>query len=267
MKVTIVQFAPLFGEKDKNIETLDQYVRTEKTDIIIFPELATTGYDFKDEDEVAKLADPFDGEMIEKFADLAQSENKIIVLGFPEKADENGKINYYNSAAVLFPDKKYNDVYRKIHLFFRERFCFSEGNTGFFVINYPDWDLNIGTMICYDWRFPEAARTLGVKGADLVVCPSNLVTNVWNVSTPSRALENKVYLAVANRIGTESRNGKDLLFNGMSVLYSYNSQEIAKASRDQTQVISGEIYPEKTRNKSFNEYNDIFRDRRPEFYK
>jgi predicted amidohydrolase len=67
-------------------------------------------------------------------------------------------------------------------------------------------------MICYDWRFPEATRSLAHAGADLIVCPSNLVTNVWHKVMPARALENKVYLAVANRIGIESKGEEELFF-------------------------------------------------------
>lgn len=262
MKLSIVQFEPKFGDKVFNFSKINKYIDTVETDIIVFPELATTGYDFKSKNEVIELADSFTSEKIKEIADKSKKLNKIIVFGFPE-IDE-GKT--YNSAAILFPDENLNKLYRKTHLFFRERFCFEEGNTGFFNIYFKNWDINIGTMICYDWRFPEAARTLGLKGADLIVCPSNLVTDVWDVSTPSRALENKVYLAVANRIGIENRNNNELLFNGKSVVYKYNSEELCKAGRENEEVISCEIYPEKTRDKSFNDYNDIFTDRRPDYY-
>jgi predicted amidohydrolase len=264
MYLSLVQFAPDFGNKESNIKKIHNFIDNTNTDIIVFPELALTGYDFKDRNEVMKYADDFESPVIQEVAEKAQQQNKIIIFGFPEKSD-NGK-NLFNSAAALFPDKELNTVYRKTHLFFRERFCFDEGDTGFFNIYYKKWDLNIGLMICYDWRFPEAARTLALKGADLIVSPSNLVTNVWEISSKSRALENKVYLAVANRIGTENRNGNELLFNGKSVIYKYNAEEIAKASSEQEQIITAKIEPQNTRKKSFNEYNDIFSDRRPKFY-
>jgi predicted amidohydrolase len=127
-------------------------------------------------------------------------------------------------------------------------------------------DIKIGTMICYDWRFPEAARTLGMKGADLIICPSNLVTDVWQISMPSRALENKCYLAVANRIGSERRQGDELLFKGRSAIYSYNGQDFGIASSEKEEVVTADIDPAATRDKSFNEINDIYSDRRPEFY-
>ena len=121
-------------------------------------------------------------------------------------------------------------------------------------------------MICYDWRFPEATRTLGLLGADVILCPSNLVTDVWNISMPSRALENKVYLAVANRTGTENRNDTELIFKGRSAIYSYNGSMMAEASPNDEEVITSEIFPKQTRKKSFNEINDIFKDRQKQWY-
>jgi len=262
MKASVVQFCPEFGNEENNKEKMLQYSRNIESELIIFPELAFTGYDFQSKDELSKFAFDINSEIFSDFQNIASDLNKILVIGYPEKSGDN----FYNSAAMIFPDKKFNDSYRKTHLFFRERFIFSENDKGFFVINYPDFDFNLGTMICYDWRFPEATRTLALKGADFVACPSNLVTTVWDISMPSRALENKVYLAVANRTGTENRNGQDLIFNGKSKIYGYNGSVMCEASYDGEEVITIEIEPAKTRNKSFNDYNDIFTDRRPQFY-
>ena len=194
--------------------------------------------------------------------EIATDKNKIICFGFPEK-DGNKQ---YNSCALLFPDKSLSALYRKTHLFYKEKLCFDPGDTGFFVVRDEDRDVNIGPMICYDWRFPEASRTLGLKGADIIVCPSNLVTDVWHLAMPARALENKLYLAVTNRTGTENRGGEEVFFKGMSAVYAYNGQPMCKADMTEETVLTAEIYPEKTRDKSFNEFNDVFRDRRPELY-
>lgn len=265
MLLSVIQFKPVFGDKNSNIKRIHDYIDSIDSDILVFPELATSGYDFTSKEEVISLGEKTDSDIMNSITEKAEKMNKLIVLGFPEIVEDD-PVKTYNSAMLFFPDKSLNKVYRKTHLFFKERFCFDEGDTGYFNIYYDKWDLNIGTMICYDWRFPEAARTLALKGADLIVCPSNLVTPVWDISTRSRALENKVYLAVANRIGTENRNDNELFFNGRSVIYKFNAEELAKASIDQEQVITAEIFPELTRKKSFNEYNDIFTDRRPQFY-
>ncbi len=262
MKVSVVQFAPELFNRQYNIEKMIEYVELINSDIIIFPELSTSGYYFLDFRELFPFSERFNGETYKIFQELSSKKNTIIIYGFPEL--EADKI--YNSAILIFPDSKYSAIYRKTHLFYKEKFCFSEGNTGFFVIDYKEWDLKIGCMICYDWRFPEAARTLGLKGADLIVCPSNLVTKVWRLAMPTRALENKVYLAIANRIGSESRDNDTLLFNGQSVIYDYNGSILAEADNSSNLIISAEIKPFETRDKSFNQFNDINKDRRPEYY-
>ncbi len=262
MKLTCVQFAPVFGNRDKNVETMLQYTGGTDCDIILFPELCTSGYFFLSAEEALRQSIPLNSDVIDVFAREAMVMDRIICFGFPE--NDNGKV--YNSAAILFPNPKYNRVYRKTHMFYKEKFCFEQGNTGFFVVDYKEKDIKIGPMICYDWRFPEAARSLALDGADLIVCPSNLVTNVWHSVMPTRALENKVYLAVANRCGTEQRGDETLFFNGGSAIYHYSGQELEKAPVESDTVISAEIFPGETRNKSFNEFNDIFRDRKPEYY-
>jgi predicted amidohydrolase len=262
LKLAVKQFAPLLKEKESNLTKILNFASSTEADIIIFPELATTGYFFLDKKETTSLAETKQGRTFSSLQNLSTKMNKIIVCGFIESSGEK----IYNSAAIVFPDYELSEIYRKTHLFYKERFCFDPGDTGFFVINDKSRDLNLGTMICYDWRFPEAARTLGLKGADLIVCPSNLITNIWHLAMPARAIENKIYLAIANRVGTESRENENLIFNGKSAVYDYNGNAIALASDNIEEIIYAEIEPEKTRDKSFNEFNNIDRDRRPEMY-
>jgi len=127
-------------------------------------------------------------------------------------------------------------------------------------------------MVCYDWRFPESARTLALKGADVIACPSNLVTSVWEIGMRSRALENAVFVAVANRCKTETRsldNGlkQELNFTGKSVLYNTSGTTLKQADGENDTVIEFTIDAREARNKSFNEYNDVFNDRKPSLYK
>lgn len=263
MFISGVQFYPKFGEKENNISKIISFINNIDSDMIIFPELSTTGYFFQNENEVKNIAEEFSGQTVANIQKLASEQNKIIVFGFAEKDGDD----YYNSAAILFPDQHLSKVYRKTHLFYKERICFSEGNKGFFVIEDKSKDIKIGIMICYDWRFPEASRSLALLGADIIVCPSNLVTNIWRKVMPARAIENKVYFAVINRIGSENRNNEELFFNGDSAIYNYNGEVLDSAQVDNEKIITAEIFPEKTRNKSFNEINDIFADRRPKYYK
>jgi len=262
MKIAGIQFKPKFKDVKGNLEKMFHYANNVVADIIIFPELSTTGYFFQSYSEIFDYAEEFPGSISLQFQRFSTELNKIIIYGFPEI--QGDKI--YNSAAIIFPKEQYNFIYRKTHLFYKEKFVFNQGNTGYKVVNYPDFDLNLGVMICYDWRFPEAARTLALKGADLIVCPSNLVTHIWSKVILARAIENKVYLAVVNRIGRESNNAEELFFNGESVILGYNGERLAKASVEGEEVIIADIEPSLTRNKAFNEFNDIFKDRRPQLY-
>jgi predicted amidohydrolase len=262
MKLSVVQFCPAFKAKDKNILKIINYAEQIESDIIVFPELCTTGYFFQSREEVLEFAEPLAGGTITKMQEIASAKNKILIVGFAEL--DGDKV--YNSAAIVMPDKSLTKVYRKTHLFYKERFCFSEGDSGYFIVEDKSRDIKIGTMICYDWRFPEAARSLGLLGADLIVCPSNLVTKIWPKVMPARAIENKVYVAIANRFGSEYGGGEEVDFNGLSGVWKYNGDVMAQAKPEEETVLTVEIEPQKTRKKSFNEYNDIFGDRRPEYY-
>lgn len=263
MKLSLIQFEPQLFNVEFNSQYIEEKIRSINSDILVFPELATTGYFFQNKEESGKYAEQAGGDTISRFQKLASEFNKIVVVGFAEKDGEK----IFNSAALIFPDKSKFAVYRKTHLFYKERFAFDEGDTGFFVVDYPDFDIKIGPMICYDWRFPESARSLALQGADLIVCPSNLVTELWHLVMPARAIENKVYLAVANRIGRETRNDEELFFNSKSAVYAFNGDCLAVAGIEDENVLTVDIEPNLTRNKSFNSINHLFKDRRPEIYK
>jgi len=171
MKIAVIQFEPVFRDKEKNLSKILSYINNIDSQILIFPELCLTGYYFLNREEVNEIAEHSKGDVISEIQALSSKLNKGVVIGFPEKDGEK----LYNSCAVTLPDKAKSRIYRKTHLFYRERFCFDPGDTGFFVIDEPEWDVKIGTMICYDWRFPEVARTLALKGADLIVCPSRML--------------------------------------------------------------------------------------------
>ncbi len=260
--LSLAQFEPRLGEEERNFDYIKTIVENDNSDILCFPELATSGYFFKDKNELASLAMEADSDGICELQEFSTELNKIIVLGFPELDGQE----IYNSVAILMPRKSQSSIYRKTHLFSKERNIFSEGNTGFFNTYSEEFDINIGLMICYDWRFPEAARTLALGGADLILCPSNLVTGVWDSVMSARALENKVYIGVANRIGKEKQDDEELVFNGSSAIYDYNGKHLTSAGAENEIIISAEIFPEKTRDKSFNSINNIFSDRRPDYY-
>lgn len=268
--LAIVQSAPELFAVEQNLNNIIRTIEHTQADILVFPELATSGYYYLHRNEVETVALEFVSDEMQQIQALATTRNTIIVVGFAEKADHD---KLYNSAAIFMPDATQSRVYRKSHLFYKEKYCFDAGDSGFFVIEDRARDIRIGTMICYDWRFPESARSLALMGADLIVCPSNLVTHIWTKVMPTRAIENKVYLAVANRWGSETRTGETtakepetVAFNGQSHIYSYNGEALAAAPAEGDAVLFASIEAHKTRDKSFNSENDIFRDRRPELY-
>jgi predicted amidohydrolase len=230
---------------------------------VVLPELASTGYFYTAKEDLIDLAEhPEEGAFSTWARRLSAERGMVMVGGFAER-DEKDRL--FNSALIAFPDESYA-VYRKIHLFYKEKIVFEPGDSGFFV---REWNgVRIGTMICYDWRFPEATRALALRGADIVAHPSNLVAaaDVWGPAMAIRALENKVIMATANRCGTETVGEESLTFSGESRIIEMNGKSAVIAGPEEECVITAEVDPHATRKKGFNEFNDIFADRRPEMY-
>lgn len=273
MRIACSQFAPVLGDLTANTNRIVSQIASIDADVIVFPELATSGYFHIGTDEVSRIAEPLDGLHVQRIISAAIKAGKVVVCGFAELAGDIVSPaqagvygTFFNSAFIAGKGLDKPHVYRKTHLFYKETLGFSPGNTGFFVTYLPHLDCHLGTMICYDWRFPESARTLALKGADVIVCPSNLVTHVWRMAMPVRAFENKVYLAVANRTGAEHNAGEDVHFNGQTAIYSYTGTVLVDASATDDAVVIAEIDPSETRSKSFNSINDIMKDRREEWY-
>ena len=98
-------------------------------------------------------------------------------------------------------------------------------------------------MICFDWFFPESTRTLALGGADVIAHPSNLVLPHCPEAMPIRALENGVFTATANRIGTESNGRESLTFIGRSRICSPRAEVLAEATPTDATTIRAEIDP------------------------
>jgi predicted amidohydrolase len=234
-----------------------------EADLLVMPELAASGYFFTSDEELRDLAEtPEKGSFCGWVRSLAADRSMVVVAGFAEIGADD---RLYNSAITALPDGSYR-VYRKTHLFYKEHLVFAPGDTGFTVVEHDG--VRIGTMVCYDWRFPESTRTLALRGADIIAHPSDLVAakHLWGPTMRTRALENKVVIVTANRCGVEEHEGERLVFSGESQITAMNGAVIAEAGADEEVVIVAEVDPMATRNKSFNAYNDILADRRPEMY-
>ena len=262
MRVGYFQFAPVFGEVSRNLDMIVQVLDRADADVIVLPELCASGYQFVSQEEVDRLSEPVpDGPTTRRLIDVAKRRKMVIVAGLPERA---GAV-CYNSAVVVGPSG-FIGCYRKTHLFYEETLFFKPGDSGFQV-----WDIGpakIGIMICFDWYFPEAARTLALKGAEIIGHPSNLVLPNCPDSMPVRCLENRVFAITSNRIGCEARGGKDpLTFIGNSEVVSPKGVILHRAPRDQEELHIVEVDPADARNKSLTPYNDLLRDRRESLYR
>ena len=262
MTVGFYQFSPAFGKKQDNIQKVSTVLKKLDFDLIVLPEFFATGYQFVTQTEVENLAEPVpEGFTTQALTEIAKSRNGYIVAGLPEKKDNL----FYNSAVIVGPEG-FLGVYRKSHLFFEEKLFFVPGDTGFKV-----WETEIGRigiMICFDWFFPESARTLALQGAEIIAHPANLVLPYCPNAMPVRCLENRVFAITANRTGTESRkdNGEILTFIGLSQIVSPKGKILVRASEDKEELFTTEIDPSLAKEKSINPFNNLFKDRRPELY-
>ena len=262
MRVGFYQYRPQFGEVAKNLDTVEAALEQAEADLIVLPELFASGYQFVSQDEVRQLTEPVpDGPTTHRLVEIAKRRRMVIVAGLPERAGAA----CYNSAIAVGPSGLIG-CYRKTHLFFEETLFFAPGDTGFQV-----WDIGpakIGVMICFDWYYPEAARTLALKGADIICHPSNLVLPNCPDSMPVRCLENRVFAVTCNRTGTETRGGKDpLIFIGNSEVVAPRGTILHRAPRDKEELCIVEIDPAEARNKALTPYNDLLRDRRESLYR
>ena len=262
MKAAFYQFTPSFGKKEKNISKVISAVKDADLDLLVLPEFFATGYQFTSTDEVAELSEPIpDGNTTMALLDLSREKGIYIVAGLPEKDGDK----FYNSAVLTGPEGLIG-VYRKTHLFFEERLYFIPGDTGFKVWNTPIG--RIGIMICFDWFFPESARSLALLGAEVIAHPSNLVLPFCPDAMPVRCLENGVYAITANRTGTEEReDGKALTFIGKSEIVSPKAEILVRAGEKEDALMIVEIDPSLASDKKLNPFNDILKDRRPEKYR
>jgi len=261
MKIGIYQNHPEFGNIKSNvIKTLDS-LQHSICDLMVLPELFNTGYQFISREEALSLAEeiPY-GYTCSSLEEIAKKNNIFLVFGLAEK--DGNKV--YNSSVLLGPEG-FIGRYRKSHLFFEEKDVFDRGDTGFQV--YDIGGVRIGMMICFDWWFPESARTLALLGADIICHPANLVLLQCQQAMITRSLENAVFTMTANRIGQEKRGGKKpLSFTGQSQIVDPKGRILVRMDEQDTGIQVAEIDPLQARDKSITAYNDRFQDRRPEFY-
>lgn len=259
MIIGYIQNSPIFGKKERNFKEIYTLVGNIKADLLILPELFATGYTFTSQNEAKEMAETQQGPTANFLKNLSLITGATLVGGFIEK----DKSKIYNSSLIV-SDGKVVGVYRKIHLFNKEKLWFSPGNKPLRV--YDIKGVKIGVMICFDWLFPEVCRILALKGAQIIAHPANLVMPFCQNAMVTRCLENRVFAVTANRIGVEKRGSDTFSFTGASQITSMNGDILAFAPKNKTHISIIKIDEKQATNKIINSYNDLFVDRRAEYY-
>lgn len=233
--VGIVQMKPRLGEPEENLvkmsEMISKIASQQKVDLIVFPELVTSGNELGV--RFTDLAQRVPGPTINLIAQRANDFGIYVAFGMATK--ERVESVLYNSAVLVGPDGDLIEVYNKVHLRGEERMAFREG----FKLPVAETDIgNIGLMIGYDLAFPEVARSLALEGADLLCVLANWETaniDEWKTYLRARAYENSLFVAGVNRIGEDVT----LNFGGESMVIGPRG-EVYASLVESTDATSGE---------------------------
>lgn len=260
MRIAVVQTAPQKGATESNRAGAIRWIERVPAALYVLPELAFSGYNFRSAREARALSEPLTGATFRALATVCAERKVHVAYGFPERRGPR----LYNSAALVGP-RGLVGLYRKVHLFGKERAFFSSGRAPF-----QTWrvgDARVGMMICYDWIFPEAMRCLALDGADLVLHPANLVLPHCPDAMVTRSLENRVYTATADRVGVETGAAGHLGFQGRSQVVSPSGEVVVRLDGRREGVGVAVIDPRSARDKRLPSGNDLFKDRRPALYR
>ena len=260
--VALLQTEPAFGEISANLDAVEQAIEGLTVDLLVLPEFFATGYSFRDRAEADALAESFeDGETIARLKAWSRRTGGMIVAGYPEREGEK----LYNAAAIVVAGEA-RESYRNLHLFGFESEVFEPGNRALPVVEHAG--MRVGTMICFDWIFPEVVRSLALGGADVIAHPSNLVLPGWcQRAMRVRALENHVYTVTANRVGTEQRVPRPALaFTGVSRICDPSGEVMADAPAAEPALLRATVDLSRARDKQIPSGNCLFLERRPAFY-
>ena len=266
------------NETDKNVSNAEKLVRqaaSEGAQIILIQELFESQYFCMDQkEELFELSKPFDNHpTIKKFSELAKELKVVLPVSFFEKANRA----HYNSVAIVDADGSILGKYRKSHIpdgpGYQEKFYFNPGDTGFKVWNTKYAKIGVG--ICWDQWFPEAARSMVLNGAELLLYPTAIggepeddgfdSSDMWQRAMIGHAASNQIPVIASNRIGTEKGIDIENYFYGRSFVTNHTGDKIAEGSRDKEEVLIGKINLSEA--ETLRNVWGVFRDRRPELYK
>ncbi|MDQ0340086.1 putative amidohydrolase [Caldalkalibacillus uzonensis] len=235
--VAAIQMAPHVGQVERNRKKADNMVReahARGAQLIVLPELWVTGYDLEPA-LFRRYAEPVSGPTVQQFQALARELQTVLIVPFPEQDARDGN-RLYISAAVINNDGAVLGVQRKSLLWGQEKEAFSAG-----PLDYQVFETAlglVGVLICYDLEFPEPARLLALKGAQLIICPSvwsKTAEPRWEIQTRARALDNLCYVLGVNAAGSRAC--------GRSRLVNPWGQVITESGSDREEIILAPFDP------------------------
>ena len=258
LRVAVAQMEPRVDDTDANLLSVRKILKTagkEGVDLLVLPELANSGYMFASMDEALARSEAIPKGLFSTTLLEWSQEGRVVVAGICEMKEGN----LYNSAAI-FADGEHLGTYHKMHLFDRESEWFLPGNEEPLVVEWKGH--RIGVMVCFDWAFPEVARILALKGADIILHPANLVLPYCQNAMITRSIENRIFTATANRVGTE----RGVVFSGMSQITSPKGEVLLRLQEEKLKVAWVDLDLSLARNKMITKRNDVMEDRRPSIY-
>ncbi|WP_448189802.1 N-carbamoylputrescine amidase [Azospirillum sp. sgz301742] len=260
-----------------NVERAEALVREAAgrgAQIVLLQELFETPYFCKEQKaELFALAAPIEGHpVIARMSALAAELGVVLPISVFERANTA----YYNSLAVIDADGQVLGMYRKSHIpdgpGYQEKFYFSPGDTGFQV--YKTRHATIGAAVCWDQWFPESARIMALKGAELLFYPTAIGSEPQDASIDSRdhwtrvmqghAGANLMPLIASNRVGREEAENCGITFYGSSFIAGPHGEIVAQADRESQTVLTASFDLDRLAQQRASW--GVFRDRRPEFY-
>ncbi len=264
-------------DRDANVARAEGLIRRAAglgANVILIQELFETPYFCKDHDpRHFALARPLAGHpAVEHFRAVARELGVVLPISVFEHANNA----FFNSVVVIDADGSVLGAYRKSHIpegpGYHEKFYFSPGDTGFQV--FPSRFGALGVAICWDQWFPEAARAMALKGAEILLYPTAIGSEPqdagidssghWQRTMQGHAAANVMPLVASNRIGSERGEKYTLSFYGSSFIASPTGEKVAEAGRGEETVLTATFDLDEVRR--YRESWGVFRDRRPELY-
>ena len=275
IKVAIAQFA-MPDNYEKCIEKADEYIKTASkngVDLLLLPELFEGLYfcQIENYDFFSKAEEVKDSKTLKHFQEMAKEYKIVLPISFFEKSGNC----YFNSLVMIDKDGTIVDLYRKSHIptgeCYEEKFYFTPGDTGFKVFKTKAG--NIGVGICWDQWFPETARILALKGAEILLFPTAIGSEPvlpkdskshWQNVMKGHAAANIMPVLAANRVGVEAMGKSSMKFYGSSFIADQHGDFVTEMNREEEGIRFAEFDLSEIAKERFGW--GVYRDRRTDLY-